>query len=178
MMPQAGTIRAFVMAIAALGVLFDRVNAQVQHEHSSSKVTTTRDVDSLLSRVKSAVVAYQVLDTAVAAGYAANVKQCIDNLPHGAMGYHHVNRALLDDRIELERPEMLVYAYDAAGRYKLNGVEYIVPYSARGPDAEPPTVMGQALKRADGLQLWYLHVWLWEPNPNGVFADWNPAVSC
>ena len=178
MMPQPGTIRTSMVAIAALCALSGPVRAQVPHEHSSSKVTVTTNVDSLLSRVKSAVAAYRVLDSAVAAGYAGNVKQCIDNPPHGAMGYHHVNRALRDDRIELERPEILVYAYDGAGRYKLNGVEYIVPYSARGPDAEPPTVMGQALKRADGLQLWYLHVWLWEPNPNGVFADWNPAVRC
>ena len=23
-----------------------------------------------------------------------------------------------------------------------------------------------------------LHVWLWKDNPSGLYADWNPAVSC
>ena len=177
MILEARTIRALAMVTVALsGVVGTR--ARAQHEHSSSKVSVTTDVDSLLMRVKVAVAAYRVLDSAVAAGYPRTVARCIDNPPHGGMGYHHVNPALRDARIELERPEILVYAYDARGRYKLLGVEYVVPYTAHGPDEDPPMVMGQALKRADGLRIWYLHVWLWEPNPNGVFADWNPAVRC
>jgi hypothetical protein len=28
------------------------------------------------------------------------------------------------------------------------------------------------------LGIWYLHVWIWEPNPSGLFADWNPSVTC
>jgi len=23
-----------------------------------------------------------------------------------------------------------------------------------------------------------LHVWTWKQNPNGMFVDWNPSVSC
>ena len=64
------------------------------------------------------------------------------------------------------------------GRYRLNGVEYIVPYSARPRDATPPRIMGLSLKRADRLQLWYLHAWIWQENPSGMFADWNPTVHC
>jgi hypothetical protein len=26
--------------------------------------------------------------------------------------------------------------------------------------------------------IWALHVWLWRHNPAGLFADWNPNVSC
>lgn len=44
--------------------------------------------------------------------------------------------------------------------------------------AEPPRIMGQALKKADRLGIWYLHVWTWEPSPSGLFADWNPNVKC
>jgi hypothetical protein len=135
-------------------------------------------IDSLLARLKSATASYRVLDSAVAAGYDRDVSACVQHQPHGAMGYHHVNRALLDDDLEVERPEMLVYERMNDGRYKLNGVEFIVPYRARSRDAEPPVILGQKLKRADGLQLWYLHVWLWQPNPNGLFADWNPTVKC
>jgi hypothetical protein len=59
----------------------------------------------------------------------------------------------------------------------LNGVEYVVPLSA-WPQDEPPAVMGQKLKRATSLGIWYLHVWVWERNPSGLFADWNPNVKC
>ena len=44
--------------------------------------------------------------------------------------------------------------------------------------AEPPRIMGQSLKRADSLGIWYLHVWTWEASPNGLFSDWNPRVKC
>lgn len=23
-----------------------------------------------------------------------------------------------------------------------------------------------------------MHAWIWRPNPAGMFADWNPEVSC
>lgn len=135
-------------------------------------------VEALIARARSATAPYHVLDSAVAAGYARHVTQCVENQPLGTMGYHHVNRTLLDDSLEAERPEILVYGRESGGGYKLNGVEYIVPYRVRPPEAEPPRMMGQALKRADNLRLWYLHVWLWEPNPSGIFADWNPVVRC
>ena len=93
------------------------------------------------------------------------------------MGHHHQNADLLDDVLEIERPEILVYGTTAAGDYRLNGVEYVVPFSAWSED-EPPTILGQSLKRAPALGIWYLHVWIWEPNPSGLFADWNPAVRC
>ena len=28
------------------------------------------------------------------------------------------------------------------------------------------------------FQYWYLHVWAWRKNPEGMFADFNPAVQC
>lgn len=131
-----------------------------------------------IARVREATEAFRSLDAAASAGYARSVAQCIAHPEQGAMGYHHTNDALLDDVLEVERPEILVYERTAAGEYVLNGVEYIVPYSSRSRDAEPPEIMGQKLKRADGLQLWYLHVWIWKENTSGVFADWNPGVAC
>jgi hypothetical protein len=137
-----------------------------------------QDVAAFVERARAATASFRVLDSAVAAGYARHVTACIEHQPIGAMGYHHVNRALLDDSLDVERPEILVYGRDSAGSYKLNGVEYIVPYRVRPRDADPPIVMGQELKRSDELRLWYLHVWLWESNPSGLFADWNPVVRC
>jgi hypothetical protein len=36
-------------------------------------------------------------------------------------------------------------------------------------------------KKADAisfLPIFKLHIWLWQNNPSGTFADWNPKVSC
>jgi hypothetical protein len=131
-----------------------------------------------LARIREATASFKSIDAAAAAGYGRQVVNCVDNPPHGAMGYHHQNNALLDDRLEVERPEMLVYERLSDGEYRLNGVEYIVPFSARPPTASPPSIMGQNLKPAPSLKLWYLHVWVWQENPSGVFADWNPNVKC
>jgi hypothetical protein len=38
--------------------------------------------------------------------------------------------------------------------------------------------MGQKLKHEDNLNIWYLHVWAWTKNDDGLFADFNPVVQC
>jgi hypothetical protein len=134
--------------------------------------------DRDVARIRAATAAFKSLDEAVAAGYARDVAHCVDNPPAGAMGFHHVNNSLLDDRIELERPEMLVYERLPDGEYRLNGVEYIVPFSVWPRTNDPPVVMGQKLKPAPSLNIWYRHVWVWRENPSGLFADWNPLVKC
>ena len=139
---------------------------------------STGSVDRDVARIRAATEVFKSLDAAVGAGYERNAGQCIQHQPHGAMGYHHQNRSLLDDRLEMERPEILVYERLPGGEYRLNGVEYIVPFSVRPPTASAPTIMGQSLKPAPSLKLWYLHVWVWTENPSGLFADWNPLVKC
>lgn len=131
-----------------------------------------------IARLRAATRGFQSLDAAVAAGYAATVRECLVHEHHGAMGYHHVNRAYVDARAEVERPEILLYERGADGRARLNGVEYIVPYAAWPRDSVPPVLMGQTLRREDNLRIWYLHVWAWNENPDGVFADYHPRVTC
>src|SRR5688500_12114539 len=58
---------------------------------------------------RAASAAYRVLDSAVAKGYAASVQQCFSDPTHGAMGYHHLNRAYVDRSVEIEKPEILLY---------------------------------------------------------------------
>lgn len=96
----------------------------------------------------------------------------------GVMGFHHINGTLVDDKLDRAHPEILLYSHGPKGEYTLNGVEFIVPYSVHSRDAEPPIVLGQSLKRSDPLKLWYLHAWVWTENPSGLFADYNPRVSC
>jgi hypothetical protein len=131
-----------------------------------------------IARVREATAAFRSLDSAVAAGYGRDGGGCVERQPAGAMGFHHQNDALMDDRLELLRPEILVYERLPAGEYRLNGVEYIVPFSAWPESREPPTILSQPLKPFPALGIWYLHVWVWLENPSGLFADYNPRVRC
>ena len=133
-------------------------------------------VDRDVAKVRDATAGFATTPAAEAAGYA-RVTDCVENQPAGAMGYHFQNNALLDTTLDVGHPEVLVYEKKPDGVFKLNGVEFLVPIPA-WTSAEPPRIMGQALKKADRLGIWYLHVWTWAPSPSGLFADWNPNVKC
>src|SRR5207237_10734483 len=101
----------------------------------------------------------RTLDSAVAAGYTRDVGDCLVHEHHGAMGYHHVNRGYVDAKTDVERPEILLYERLPDGSYRLNGVEFIVPYRVWPRDSVAPVLLNQTLHHEDNLQLWYLHVW-------------------
>ena len=133
-------------------------------------------VDRDVAKIRDATVRFKTTEAAESAGYKRD-SDCIEHQPAGAMGYHYKNSALLDTTLDVDHPEVLVYEKKPDGAFKLNGVEFLVPISA-WTAAEPPRIMGQALKKADRLGIWYLHVWTWVPSPSGLFADWNPNVKC
>jgi hypothetical protein len=133
-------------------------------------------IDRDVARARAATERFTSTDVAVSAGYQ-RITDCLEHPPDGAMGYHFQNNALLDTTLDVEHPEVLVYERRPDGGFTLNGVEYLVPISA-WKAAQPPRIMGQALKRADALGIWYLHVWTRASNPSGLFADWNPRVTC
>jgi hypothetical protein len=133
-------------------------------------------VDRDITKIRDATAKFKTTEAAEAAGYK-RVTDCVEYQPAGAMGYHFQNNALLDTKLDLDHPEVLVYEKKPDGTFQLNGVEFLVPTSA-WTSTEPPRIMGQALKKAEHLGIWYLHVWTWKGSPNGLFADWNPDVKC
>jgi hypothetical protein len=171
------TLTAGCLTVVAAAVPGTRLPAQAASSPVSAAEYGATVVDGL-ARVRAATAAFTNLDSAVAAGYAREVRQCFADAHHGAMGFHHVNRSVVDDRIEVERPEILLYERRTDGRYALNGVEYIIPYTRWPRDSVAPRVFDRELKRSDELKLWYLHMWVWTANPAGLFADWNPDVRC
>jgi hypothetical protein len=147
---------------------------------AQSAVGSTGDptVDAGLLRLRTATQPYKSLDSAVAAGYPRTVVDCLVHEHHGAMGYHHVNRAYLSPTLSIEKPQILLYERTPEGAYQLNGVEFIIPYRMYPRDSVPPVWMGQTMHHEDNLNIWYLHVWAWKNNPDGVFANFNSTVSC
>ena len=149
---------------------------QGQHGGWHSPSGYSDAVDRDVMKVREATAKFKTTEAAEAAGYK-RVTDCVEYKPHGAMGYHYQNNALLDTTLDLEHPEVLVYEKMADGTFQLNGVEFLVPISAwKSP--EPPRIMGQALTKADSIGFWFLHVWTWKASPTGLFAPWNPDVKC
>ena len=114
-----------------------------------------------------------------AAGFDGTGEPCVAS-PDGAMGYHWVNGPRVDNVVNWREPEVLVYypAPDAHDGVRLGAIEYVVPMAA-WTEAEPPSLFGETfVPGGPGGALWTLHVWLWKYNPSGLFAPWNPRVSC
>lgn len=118
-----------------------------------------------------------------------NGVSCIamDEMPGmGAMGVHYVKGPLVADGVlRATAPEALVYAPSAAGRLRLVAVEYVVLKSAwQKRHASPPSLFGHRFDLTPagnrfGLPAFYsLHAWIWQHNPAGTFAMWNPDVTC
>jgi hypothetical protein len=112
------------------------------------------------------------------AGYESTLDLlgCFENPGVGGMGLHYVNWELMDGSVDARTPEALVYEMRADGKLKLAGLEYIVPLGA-WEGSEPPELFGQHFHVNEALGLWVLHVWVWTPNPTGMFEDWNPSVA-
>jgi hypothetical protein len=165
----------------------------------------TAAVRAELAQVRAATAAFHDIGAANAAGYTvwspdpfAPGAVCPTN-PAGSMGYHLVNPALRggaanpaagDATVDPLRPEMLLYERRPDGKMHLVGVEYLVFKAAwervNGAGAAPPVVLGQPLPFSShsfvpggaNIDHYELHVWVWSNNPLGMFAPWNPTVTC
>ena len=145
---------------------------------SARSLSSQEAAEAELARLRSATRPFATLDSAVAAGYPREVAQCLVHEHHGAMGYHHVNRANFSRNLDVTKPQILLYERMPDSAYRLNGVEFILPYGLYSRDSVAPTIMGQVMHQEDNLKFWYLHVWAWRDNPNGVFANFHPDVQC
>jgi hypothetical protein len=145
-----------------------------------------------LVTAKAAAARFNSLGQAAEAGYGplpagVPLADCIAAFDgSGAMGFHWLNPALLDTTLEPTAPEVLVYGPDGHGNLKLVALEYVVfaePWAAEHGSL-PPSLFGRTLtfvgepNRYEVPAFWQVHAWLFESNPAGTFADFNPDVSC
>jgi hypothetical protein len=134
-----------------------------------------------LGRVREATARFHNTRAVVAAGYnlVPGLDYCFDNPGVGGMGFHYINTALMDTKVDPLKPEAMVYAPGPSGQLQLGAVEYIVPAAAwDAANSQPPTLFGQTFGLNQALGVYALHAWIWKNNRLGVFSDWNPAVSC
>jgi len=144
-----------------------------------------------LAEVRQVTAQFHRLEAATEAGYELGyvngagvriITGCVAHPTAGAMGYHYFNKELIDDLVvDVLKPEGLVYAPKPGGELKLVAVEYVVPGAGSNPPglSEPPTVFGMEMHILVPAVGFYIHhAWVWRHNPAGMFADWNPEVTC
>jgi hypothetical protein len=142
-----------------------------------------------LQAVKAATARYHSYERAVMDGYSVAGEPCVPPVgPRSpAMGIHAENEALMaDPAIDPLHPELLLYIPDKHGKLRLVGVEYWKADADQNlaTSDDKPSLFGQPF---DGpmpghnptMPIHYdLHVWLWEANPFGLFAQVNPNLAC
>lgn len=112
-----------------------------------------------IAKVKQATAQYHDVAAAMADGFV----QVSPYVP--GMGYHYSNFGPIDPYA----PNTLVYAERGNGDLKLVAVEYVSddPFTVFGQDGTFNPITGH----------YDLHVWVWQANPDGIFAPFNPNVN-
>ena len=143
--------------------------------------------DAELTLAREATQAFATPAGALAAGYVPE-SPCISS-PFGGMGFHYINPQIAQAGVlDIRRPALLNYRPTPEG-LRLASLEYLkvdadqnlatdadrpslfgVPFDGPMPGHGPPTDPGPIH--------YDLHVWVWYPNPNGIFSTWNPNLIC
>jgi hypothetical protein len=145
------------------------------------------DEDSpLVEKVRAATTRYLNINVALREGWAV-ATPCVSGPDTGAMGVHLVLSSRLGPApLNAEQPQALIYEPMANGAMRLVGVEFIQLEQdwASTHTSGTPSLEGNLLNYISapnryGLPAFYeMHVWAFEHNPKGSFADWNTHVTC
>ena len=166
------SLPARAAALGALGAAL--LLAACDDDGPSAPSATAQAVATL----RAATERYHDVDAAVADGFVF-LHGCEVRPGEGPAGmlYVHMER-LTDGAIDAAAPDALLYEPGrGGGRPTLVGVELAVPY-ALWTGQEPPTFLGTPFQREDEFGVFALHVWVWRENPEGLFAESNPGISC
>jgi hypothetical protein len=177
-------------AVAFIPAVASAEEVAAAHDHSMHSAANA-GLEDELAQVRQVTARFHRVEEAVAAGYELGwvngsgvriITGCVSHPTAGAMGYHYFNAELVaDNAVDPLEPEALVYETGADGGLKLVAVEWVV----RGPNTNPPGVpdapslLGMPMHiLVPAVGFWLKHAWIWKHNPAGMFADWNPEVTC
>jgi len=131
-----------------------------------------------LAAVRQATLKYKDISAAFADNYALFYK-CTEQPGVGTMGQHLINFDLVgNDAVDPMHPEGLVYAPKRNGGWKLVAVEYVTFQAGISVLGQPMNTVPATNRYGIPSQFYAKHAWIWQGNPDGVFADWNPDVTC
>jgi len=125
----------------------------------------SQKVEAQLNIARREVCKFRRIEAALDAGFVNTGLPCIPG-----QGYHYIKNKLVGTT-DIREPSVLMYDKDG----NLNSPEWVAPLDGF---PVPPVIFGLAMHADDDLGLWIQHVWVWKLNPNGVFNDVNPNVTC
>ncbi|MEO8471553.1 MAG: hypothetical protein ABI477_05140 [Chryseolinea sp.] len=164
---QKHLILSFIMIVFLVPSIFVACS---DDGDAKEKEQWEKEVDIL----KASVAPNKPLDNAQAAGY--------DNEFTGyrtQMGFHYLFGDLLDDKFEVNKPEVMIYAPDDNGILKFVAVEYATPIAdLKNPQPAPEGFTGSkdVWVINEEFSVWTLHVWVGKENPSGIFDPHNPTL--
>jgi hypothetical protein len=173
-------------SVIALFVACDRQPTAVTpvEDTQISFSTNPSAMNQQLAAVRAATARYHDVDLAIQDGFVP-ITGCIAHPALGGMGIHYARPDRMGDADYIAtEPEMLLYLPEPDGSLKLLGVEYWITkaaWDAAGRSGFPLFVdhpFDFALANAHLPDRFTLHVWIWAPNPSGMFAPFNPRISC
>ena len=126
-----------------------------------------------IDALKAATAKYKNVEVATAEGFF-DASGFVPN-----MGHHYILPPRIDATIELDKPEILLYAPGDNGVMEFIAVEYAVPIEDMDNPGLPPegfTGDEDVWEINPNLEQWQLHVWINKENPDGIFTAHNPAV--
>jgi len=159
--------------------------------------------DQALQQLARQLEPYKSVAYAESQGYVRR-SPCESHPTLGTMGFHYSRADLLgstppvNGRINgtgiytgTNPPAILLYIPDGQGGLRLAGIELLVFAAAwEAAHNQPPMYRGREFNymadnpatpqdEAHGFMPHYdLHIWLFDHNPSGLYAQWNPAISC
>ena len=146
---------------------------------SEARDEAPSDVTAQLAELRALVAHYHDLEKAMAAGYHVQVTPCLAFPRCRGHGLSLRNPAFINDpAVHVREPELLLYEPQQNGQMRFVGVEYIIPFALLPSTAPPPVLFGHEMHPVPEAGIWAFHVWVGRENPLGIFADWNPKVTC
>ena len=132
------------------------------------------DTDGAIATLQRVTARYHDLSVALADTFQL-LHPCETRPGEGPVGIVYVNVArLLDGVVDPQSPDALIYEPSSTGSPNLVGVEFAVPNLGQAP----PKFLGATFQPEDEFGVYALHAWVWSYNPEGLFAETNPRISC
>jgi hypothetical protein len=127
-----------------------------------------------LAALRATLAPLHRFEVAQAAGWNNQFPDGCFSSSTGAMGMHYLNGNNVGT-LDPTKPQLLLFEPQKNGSQRLVGVEFIVP----GVPTDPtPVLFEQPFAYNYRFSVWALHVWALEANPDGIYKDWNPKVTC
>lgn len=135
-----------------------------------------KEIQRAVETLRRVTARYHNIDNAKADNFLL-LHDCETRLNDEPVGTVYVNMGRLTDGvIDPQRPDALIYEPGPKG-LTLVGVEFAIPFQL-WTKPEPPKFLGTTFQREDDVGAFALHAWVWRANPDGLFAETNPRVTC